>query len=82
MIFGIDRFIGKWISESGHRLEIKKINERQALVSLFEVGKPVLRPYFDFAPTIRMTALYDDYEGIFEVELWEKGKRFISYFKR
>ena len=29
------------------------------------------------APSVKMIARYDDYNGTFEVDLWEKGKEFI-----
>jgi hypothetical protein len=29
------------------------------------------------APSLKMVAHYDDYNGIFEVDLWEEGKGFI-----
>ncbi len=51
MIFGIDRFAGVWLSDSDYRLEIKKTNKIQAMVSFIdEAGKPVLRPYFNSDP--------------------------------
>ena len=29
------------------------------------------------APSVQMVAHYDDYNGIFEVELWEEGRGYI-----
>ena len=29
------------------------------------------------APSLKMVAHYDDYNGMFEVDLWEEGKGFI-----
>jgi hypothetical protein len=29
------------------------------------------------APTLKMVAHYDDYKGMFEVDLWKEGKGFI-----
>ena len=76
--FGIARFVGSWISASGHRLVIKRENRSRALVDFFgPSGEPVRRPYMKDAPTVRMVADYDDYDGIFGVELWERGKGFI-----
>jgi hypothetical protein len=40
-------------------------------------GAPVQRPYMGGAPTLKMVAHYDDYNGMFEVDLWEEGKGFI-----
>jgi len=40
-------------------------------------GAPVQRPYMKGAPSMKMIAHYDDYNGIFEVDLWEEGKGFI-----
>jgi hypothetical protein len=42
-------------------------------------GAPVRRPYMGAAPSVQMVAHYDDYEGLFEVELWEHGKGFILH---
>ena len=38
--------------------------------------QPVARPYFHDKPTIKMPASYDDYNGEFSIDLWEKGKDF------
>ncbi len=80
MDFSINKFTGKWRSESGYSIEIQRITELQASVSLLDCnGKPVLRPYFNNCPTIGMIATYDDYDGTFEVDLWEKGKGFTLH---
>jgi hypothetical protein len=77
MLFEIERFIGTWVSESGHCLKIEKLDDLHAVVSFFlDSGEPVLRPYFDNAPTIKMPATYDDYEGDMEVHLWDSEKGF------
>jgi hypothetical protein len=77
MLFDIERFIGTWVSESGHRLKIEKMDDSHALVSFFsDSGEPVLRPYFNNAPTTKMPATYDDYEGDMEVHLWDSEKGF------
>ncbi len=77
MLSDIDIFIGTWVSESGHCLKIEKVDDLHALVSFFlDSGEPVLRPYFDNAPTTKMPATYDDYEGDIEVHLWDSEKRF------
>jgi len=39
MKFGIDRYIGNWKSEDGYRLEIRKVNEVNASVSLLKTRK-------------------------------------------
>jgi hypothetical protein len=76
--YGIARFVGSWVSASGYRLRIKKVREDQASVDFLDpVGAPVQRPYMKGAPSMKMIAHYDDYKGIFEVDLWEEGKGFI-----
>jgi hypothetical protein len=78
MRHGIAKFVGSWISASGHRLKIRKVRKTQALVDFLEPsGSSVLRPYMGGAPSTRMPAHYDDYYGLFEVDLWERGKGFI-----
>jgi len=77
MEFGIDRFVGLWESEDGYRLDIAKISDTSAVVSFYDPsGQPVLRPYFNDKPTIKMPASYDDYYGEFLIDLWEEGKGF------
>ena len=76
--YGIARFVGSWVSASGYRLRIKKVREDQASVDFLDPrGAPVQRPYMKGAPSMKMIAHYDDYNGIFEVDLWEEGKGFI-----
>ena len=73
--YGIARFVGSWVSASGYRLRIKKVREDQASVDFLDPrGAPVQRPYMKGAPSMKMIAHYDDYNGIFEVDLWEEGK--------
>ena len=76
--YGIEKFVGSWVSTSGYCLRIKKMREDLALVDFLDPsGNPVQRPYMRGAPSTNMTAHYDDYYGTFEVELWEDGKGFI-----
>ena len=76
--YGIARFVGSWVSASGYRLRIKKVREDQASVDFLDPrGAPVQRPYMKGAPSMKMIAHYDEYNGIFEVDLWEEGKGFI-----
>ena len=76
--YGIARFVGSWVCASGYRLRIKKVREDQASVDFLDPrGAPVQRPYMKGAPSMKMIAHYDDYNGIFEVDLWEEGKGFI-----
>ena len=78
MSFGIDRYTGHWRDVEGYRLEIKKINEEQASASLLSpLGFPVNRPYFEGKPTVHMPAIYDDYEGTMEVQLWGGESGFV-----
>ena len=77
MKYGIDKFIGSWVDEDGYRLEIKKIDETKALVSLFSPqGHPLARPYWENKLTIDMQAIYDEYDGTFDIHLWEPEKSF------
>jgi hypothetical protein len=74
---GIDKFIGNWVDEEGYRLEIKKVDKTKALVSLFsDQGYPISRPYWENKLTIDMPAKYDEYEGTFDIHLWEPEKSF------
>jgi hypothetical protein len=76
--YGIARFVGSWVSASGYRLRIKKVREDQASVDFLDPrGTPVQRSYMNGAPSMKMIGHYDDYNGIFEVDLWEEGKGFI-----
>ncbi len=76
--YGIARFVGSWVSASGYRLRIKKVRENQASVDFLDPrGAPVQRPYMKGAPSMKMIAHYDSYNGIFEVDLWGEGKGFI-----
>lgn len=76
--YDITRFVGSWVNSSGYRLKIKKLNELQATVDYLDPsGKPVRRPYMSGAPSLGMVAVYDDYNGTFEVDLWEAERGFI-----
>ena len=76
--YGIARFVGSWVSASGYRMRIKKVRKDQASVDFLDPrGAPVQRPYMRGAPSVKMIAHYYDYNGIFEVDLWEGGKGFI-----
>lgn len=76
--YGIALFVGSWISASGFRLRIKKVRKDQASVDFLDPrGAPVQRTYMRGAPSVKMIARYDDYNGSFEVDLWEEGKEFI-----
>ena len=75
---GIARFVGSWVSASGYRLRIKKVRKDRASVDFLDpVGVPVQRRYMRGAPSVNMTAYYDDYNGILKVDLWEQSKGFI-----
>ena len=77
MIFGIDKFAGTWLSKDNYRVEIRKVNDTSALVSLNSPdGTLIKRPYFNNKPTLDMPAEYDDYHGEFIVHLWEPAKGF------
>jgi hypothetical protein len=78
MRYGIARFVGSWISASGYRLRIKKVRKDQASVDFLDPrGAPVQRPYMRGATSTKLIAHYDEYNGIFEVDLWQEGKGFI-----
>jgi hypothetical protein len=77
MKFGIDKFLGIWVSDDLLRLEIVKVDETSAVVSLYtQGGIPITRPFFENTPTVDMPARYDDYYGEFSVVLWEETKGF------
>lgn len=72
---GIDKYCGIWTSKDNYQVEIKKINDTSALVSIYSPeGALVKRPYFNNKPTLEMPAKYDDYYGEFIVHLWEPSK--------
>ena len=72
MKFGIDKFVGIWHSEDNYKMEIKKIDNTTAVVSIFNpMGIPINRPYFNNKPTVDMPASYDEYNGYFKIELWK-----------
>jgi len=75
---GIAQFVGSWISETGYHLRIKKVRKDRASVDFLDPrGAPVQRPYMGGAPSLKMIAHYDDYNGTFEVDLWEEGRGFV-----
>ena len=77
---GIARFVGRWVSSSGYHLQIKRVSNAQAMVDFVDdSGNPVRRPYMDGAPSVKMVAHYDDYNGQFEVDLWGEGKGFTLH---
>ena len=77
---GISRFVGSWVSASGHRLRISEAREDKAWVDFLDPkGEPVRRPYMGDAATLRMTATYDDYEWTFAVDLWPPDKAFTLF---
>ncbi len=83
MKVGIDKYLGLWKSDDGYCLDISKISETSALVSFYNPdGKPVIRPYFENKPTLQMSASYNEYDGEFDINLWETEKGFtlnLSY---
>jgi hypothetical protein len=73
--YGITKYVGSWVSASGYCLHIKKVRKDLASVDFLDPsGAPVQRPYMGGAPSTNLVALYDDYNGTFEVQLWEEGK--------
>ncbi len=78
LTYGITRFVGSWVNSSGCVLKIMKLNEVQAAVDFLDPsGNPVSRPYMNGALSLAMVAHYDDYNGTFEVDLWEEGRSFM-----
>jgi hypothetical protein len=76
--YGIAQFVGSWVSESGYHLRIQRVRKGRASVDFLDPrSAPVQRHYMGGAPTLKMVAHYDDYNGMFEVDLWEEGKGFI-----
>ncbi len=75
--YDITRFVGSWVNSSGYRLKIKRLHNAQAMVNFLDPSElPVCRPYMGGAPSLGMVAHYDDYNGSFEVDLWEAGRGF------
>ena len=71
MKFGIDQYVGNWKNQEGYRLEIRKKDETYAWVALFSpFGSPISRPYWGGKETVEMFAIYNDYIGDFDVQLW------------
>ena len=78
ILYDITRFVGSWADSSGYSMRIKMQRRDQAIVDFFDPsGSPVGRPYMNGAPTLEMVAQYDDYNGTFEVDLWEAGRGFV-----
>jgi hypothetical protein len=79
---GIAQFVGSWVSASGYRLIIRKVRNNCASVDFLDPrGAPVERAYMGCAPSIGMTAHYDNYYENFEVDLWEQGKGFTLHLE-
>ena len=77
---GISRFVGSWVSASGHRLRIRRVRKDAASVDfLGPSGNPVRRPYMGGALSLELAAYYDDYDGVFEVDLWGHNKGFTLH---
>jgi hypothetical protein len=75
MRYGIARFVGSWASSSGYRFRIKKVRQDQASVDFLDPrGAPIQRSYMKGAPSVKMIARYDDYNGTFEVDLWRRAR--------
>ncbi len=78
MKFGIDGYIGNWESGDGFKYEIFKLSDISAQVAIYnQNGEPIIRPYFNNRPTIKMPADYDEYNGIFSINLWEPIGRYL-----
>jgi hypothetical protein len=76
--YDITRFVGLWANSAGYRMKIKMQHKVQAMVDFLDPsGSPVCRPYMNGAPSLEMVAHYDDYNGSFEVDLWEAGRGFV-----
>ena len=77
MKYGINGFIGNWVSEDGYKLEIIKENDTSALISMYSPDvKAIIRPYFNNKPSLEMPSQYDEYEGILDIYLWGIDKGF------
>jgi len=75
LLYGIEQFVGSWVSASGYCLRIKKVRKDLASVDFLDPrGAPVQRPYMGGAPSTNMIAHYDDYYENFEVELCEERR--------
>ncbi len=80
MNHGIDRYVGCWVSSSEQRLRIYRISDIRASVDFLDSsGAPVVRSYMGDALALSMEANFDDYDGDFEVDLWNKDKGFTLH---
>jgi hypothetical protein len=74
---GIEDYAGEWDDECGHRLSIKKLDDKTASVSLFMNNQAIARRWFEDKPSTDMIGIYDPWEASeLVVELWEQGKGF------
>lgn len=74
----MDNYIGDWENADGKRLIIRKVDDENALVTfLASDHRPIRRPWYDNAPSVDMTAWYDDSEGpLLTVRLGKEGMGF------
>ncbi len=75
----IDNYIGEWKNERGDRLNIRKVDDKTALVSFFAAPgrQPIRRPWCGGEPSVDMIARYSPrYGPDLEVELWGKRRGF------
>ena len=78
----IDNYIGDWQSESRKRLNISKIDDKTASVSLFAPpgNRPLLRPWCDNKPSVNMIAKHNPAVAReLVVELCDKRKGFTLH---
>jgi hypothetical protein len=76
--FGIEGYIGSWISAAGQRIVVEKCMRRTLLVSLFDIdGRAILRPYMNQAPAEKLIGHFDDAEGFLDVEIWYPKSGFL-----
>ena len=78
--YGIDRYVGEWVSESGSRVRIRKVSNTEASVDYLDSSNcPLARPYLQNSPSLDMLAHYDDYYGEFDIELLKAGKGLVLH---
>jgi len=77
MEIGIEDYVGEWDDECGHRLSIKKLDDKTASGSLFLNNQAIVRRWFEDKLSMHMIGTYDPWAASeLVVELWEQGKGF------
>lgn len=78
----IDRYVGEWGNEVGHRLSIFKVDAETCVVSFFQShnNQPLRRPWCAGKLSVGMVAKCKPEHGPeLVVELWVEGKEFTLH---